>query len=204
MKRTLLIIFILVFPVFLFAQESDVLRLGIKAGPNFSFGSGTPDNPDISGTKLTAGFSAGGFAELVPIDNLSIELGVMFTWFNYGVKLSTPAESLTLQYAAMELPLLVKGRLPLGPGTLFLGIGPDFIILLGNVNIKIGSSTITQQADRIFHTVLIVAGGYDWALNRDSNLTLELRYLRSFTSPVNSEDIHANRIDALIGWSVNF
>ncbi len=204
MKRTLLIILIFIAPVFLIAQESDVLRLGLKVGPNFFFGSGTPSHPEVTGTRLTAGFTGGGFAELVPVDNLSIEIDLLFTWFNYGVNTSLPTETLILQYTAMEIPILVKGRLPLGPGTAFLGIGPDFIILLGNVNIKLGSSNITQNADQIFHTAMIFSGGYDWALNRDSNLTLELRYLRSFSSPADSADINANRFDVLIGWSVNF
>ena len=204
MKRTLLIILIFIAPAFLIAQESDVLRLGLKVGPNFFFGSGTPSHPEVTGTRLTAGFTGGGFAELVPIDNLSIEVDLLFTWFNYGVNTSLPTETLILQYTAMEIPILVKGRLPLGPGTAFLGIGPDFIILLGKVNIKLGSSNITQNTDQIFHTAMIFSGGYDWALNRDSNLTLELRYLRSFSSPADSADINANRFDVLIGWSVNF
>ena len=204
MKRTLLIILILLTPAFLFAQESDVLRLGLKVGPNFFFGSGTPSHPEVTGTRLTVGFIGGGFIEFVPIDNLSVELDVLLTWFNYGVNTSLPSETLTLQYTAMEFPLIIKGRLPLGPGTAFLGIGPDFIILMGKVNIKIGTSTITQNADQIFHTALIFSGGYDWAINGDSNLTLELRYLRSFSSPADSADINANRFDLLIGWSVNF
>jgi len=203
MKRTLLLIIILLIPVFLFAQESDVLRLGLKAGPNFSFGSGTPTNQDIYGTNLSAGFTGGGFAELVPIDNLSVELDILFTWFNYGIK-NSAVEDLTVKYAAIELPLIIKGRLPLGPGVAFLGIGPDFIFLMGNVTVKIGDSSFIQHADQIFHTALIVTGGYEWALNKDSNLTLELRYLRGFSSPSENADIHANRFDVLIGWSVDF
>ncbi len=202
MKRVLLLLFILIIPAFLFAQESDVFRLGLKAGPNFAFGSGTSTNPDIYGTNLKVGFTGGGFAELVPIDNLSVELGILFTWFNYGIKNSL-IEDLTLQYAALEIPLIIKGRLPLGPGVAFLGVGPDFIILLGNVNVRIGSSDIPQSADRIFNTALIFSGGYDWAISRDTNITLELRYLRSFSSPTNSADISANRFDVLFGWSVN-
>jgi len=203
MKRVLILLLVLSVPVFLSAQESDVFRLGIKAGPNFSFGSGTPSNPDIYGTRLTAGFSGGGFAEFVPIDNLSVELDILFTWFNYGIETSLNSD-LTLRYAAMELPLILKGRLPLGPGVAFLGIGPDFIILTGHVDLKIGDSIISQPADRIFNTALILSGGYDWALSRNTNLTLELRYLRSFSSPVNNADINANRFDFLIGWSADF
>jgi hypothetical protein len=104
----------------------------------------------------------------------------------------------------MELPLIIKGRLPLGPGVAFLGIGPDFIILMGHVDLKIGDSIISQPADRIFNTALLLSGGYDWALSRNTNLTLELRYLRSFNSPVNNADINANRFDFLIGWSADF
>ncbi len=203
MKRALLLLVILIVPVFLFAQESDVFRLGFKFGPNFSFGSGTPTNPDIYGTKLTAGFSAGGFAELVPIDNLSVEFDIFFTWFNYGVK-SSSTQDITLKYAAMELPLIVKGRLPLGPGVAFLGIGPDFIFLAGNYYLKIGSTDFKLPADQIFHTMLIVTGGYDWAIAQHANISLELRYLRSFSSPSDSADINANRFDVLFGWSADF
>jgi len=201
MKRMLLLFFILVFPVFLFAQESDVFRLGFKVGPNFSFGSGTPANPDI-GTKLTAGFTGGFASELVPIDYFSVELDILFTWFNYGIKTSI-TDDLTLKYAAMEIPLIVKGRLPLGPGVAFLGIGPDFIFLTGNIYLKSGTSDIKLPADQIFHTTLIVTGGYEWALS-DSNISLELRYLRSFSSPSESADINANRFDVLFGWAMDF
>jgi hypothetical protein len=201
MKRALLIFLLVSIPVTLFAQESEVFRLGLKAGPNIFFGSGDPSDPNVIGTYATVGFTGGGFAELVPIDNLSIELDVMFSWFNYGVQLTS--NDVKLQFVAMELPLLVKGRLPLGQGTAFLGIGPDFIILLGEINVKIGSSDIPQRADQIFHTGLMFSGGYDWALSGDSNLTLELRYLRVFSSPDSSNDIDANRFDFLIGWSVN-
>ncbi len=203
MKRTLLIFLLVSIPLTLFAQETEVFRLGLKAGPNIFFGSGNFSDPDVVGTYVTVGFTGGGFAELVPIDNLSIELDVMFSWFNYGVQFTSPINEVTLQFAAMELPLIVKGRLPLGPGTAFLGIGPDFIILLGQVNVKIGSSNIPQKADQLFHTGLMFSGGYDWVLSDDSNLTLELRYLRVFSSPDDSNDIDANRFDFLIGWSVN-
>lgn len=203
MKRALLLFVLLIIPVFLFAQESDVVRLGFKFGPNFSFGSGTPTNPDIYGTELTAGFTGGFASELVPIDNLSVEMDILFTWFNYGVKTSS-TQDIILKYAAMELPLIVKGRLPLGPGVAFLGIGPDFIILAGKVNLEISGSTITLPADQIFHTTLIVTGGYDWAISQHSNISLELRYLRSFTSPSDTADINANRFDVLFGWSADF
>jgi hypothetical protein len=203
MKRTLLIFLLVSIPVTLFAQESEVFRLGLKAGPNIFFGSGNSSDPNVVGTYTTAGFTGGGFAELVPIDNLSIELDVMFSWFNYGVQFTSPINEVTLQFAALELPLIVKGRLPLGPGTAFLGIGPDFIILLGEVNAKIGSSNIRLPVDQIFHTGLMFSGGYDWPLNGGSNLTLELRYLRVFSSPTSTYDIDANRFDFLIGWSVN-
>ncbi len=202
MKRILLLFFVLLIPVFLFAQESDVFRLGLKVGPNFSFGSGTPSNPDIYGTELTAGFSGGFASELVPVDYLSVELDILFTWFNYGIKTSADAD-LALKYAAMEIPLIVKGRLPLGPGTAFLGIGPDFIFLTGNYYLVINGSETKLQADQIFHTTLIVTGGYEWALS-DSNISLELRYLRSFSSPSESADINANRFDVLFGWSMDF
>lgn len=204
MKRLLLVVLVLILPVFLFSQESDVLRLGMKAGPNFSFGSGTSSLAVVTGSRLTVGFVGGGFAELVPIENLSVELDLLFTWFNYGVNTNLASETLTLQYTAVEIPILVKGRLNAGPGTVFLGVGPDFIILLGQVNLKVGSSKITQNADQIFHTALLISGGYDWPLSPKSNLTLELRYLRSFSSPAASADINANRFDTLIGWSVNF
>jgi hypothetical protein len=201
MKRTVLLFLLVSIPLTLFAQETEVFRLGLKAGPNIFFGSGNSSDPNVVGTYTTAGFTGGGFAELVPIENLSIELDVMFSWFNYGVQLTS--NDVKLQFVAMELPLIVKGRLPLGPGTAFLGIGPDFIILLGDVNVKIGSSDIPQRADQIFHTGLMFSGGYDWALSRDSNMTLELRYLRVFSSPDSSNNIDANRFDFLIGWSAN-
>lgn len=204
MKRILLIILIIVIPIIVSGQESDVLRLGFKVGPNLFFGSGDSSNPDIEGSRVTAGFTGGGFAEWVPVTNISVEMGIMFSWFNYGVETDVTANEVTLQYSALEFPLVVKGRLPLGPGTAFLGIGPDFILLLGQVDVKVGTSTVLKNPDRTFHVGLMASGGYDWLLKSGSNLTLELRYLRVFSSPDSSNDIDANRFDFLIGWSVDF
>lgn len=204
MKRLLLVALVLILPVFVFSQESDVLRLGLKIGPNMFFGSGNSTNPDITGSRTTVGFTGGGFAEWVPIDYLSVELGIMFSWFNYGIETDVTYSTVTLQYTAMEFPLIVKGRFPAGPGSVFLGIGPDFILVLGRVNMKFDQTIVPKSPDQTFHVGLLASAGYDWAFSKDSNLTFELRYVRVFTSPDSSYGVDANRFDFLIGWSVDF
>lgn len=204
MKRLLLIALILIVPAFLFSQESDVLRLGLKLGPNIFFGTGNSTNPDVTGSRTTVGFTGGGFAEWVPIDNLSVELGVMFSWFNYGMETDVTDSEVTVQYSAIEFPLILKGRLPLGPGSAFLGIGPDFIIVLGNVDMKVDQTVIPKSPDKTFHVGLMASAGYDWAFTEQSNLTFEVRYLAVFSSADSTYGVNANRFDFLIGWSVDF
>lgn len=204
MRKLLLIVLVLIIPVFVYGQESDVLRLGFKLGPNMFFGSGDSTNPDITGSRTTVGFTGGGFAEWVPIDYLSVELGIMLSWFNYGVETNVTQSTVTLQYTAMEFPLIVKGRLPLGPGSLFLGIGPDFILILGQVNMKFDQTIVPKSPDQVFHVGLMASAGYDWEFAKHSNLTFELRYLAVFTSPDSTYGVNANRFDFLIGWSADF
>ena len=187
-----------------FAQKSDTFRLGMKIGPNLFFGSGSADSTTYEGSRLTLGFTGGGAAELFLIENLSIETDLMFTWFNYGADFTAVPQGVTFQYGSFEIPILVKGRVKLGNGYGFLGAGPDLVILLGQVEAKIGNSSIPASTNQIFHVGLMGTLGYDLMVGHDTNVTFEVRYLRTFSSPNETYDIQANRFDILFGWSKNF
>lgn len=202
MKRFLPLILIVCLPVFLNAQQDDSFRLGVKAGPDFSFSTGDVDLGDYASPAFTFGGIGGGFAEFVPIENFSVEFDLLYSYTRYGVKIST-GEKVTIEYSAIEMPLILKGRIPSGDGSFFLGAGADFLLIPGKVKLREGNTTVTLPPDQVFHTSLAISGGYDWLLESGTNLTLELRYHHSFTSPLDEADIHANRFDILVGWSVN-
>ena len=204
MKRTIIVLLFLIAATTAFAQKSDTFRLGMKLGPNLFFGSGSPDISGYEGSRLTLGFTGGGAAELLLLDNLSIEADLMFTWFNYGVNITAVPQGITFQYGSFEIPLLVKGRLKLGNGYGFLGVGPDFVILLGQVDVKVGNSSNPVSTNQIFHVGLMGTLGYDLTVGHDTNVTFEVRYLRTFSTPTETYDIQANRFDILFGWSKNF
>ncbi len=203
MKRMLPLILIFCIPVFLSAQQDDSFRLGIKGGPNFSFGTGDVESEIVTGSVFTLGFLMGGSAEFVPISWFSIEFDFLYSYANYGVEVNN-TDKVTMSFSSLEMPLILKGRIPLGKGSLFLGAGPDFIFLIGKVTFKNGNYSPAPQApDQVGHIALVVSAGYDWLLDSGNNFSLDVRYNRGFSSPLGDADIRANRIDLIFGWSVN-
>ena len=62
MKRTAVLAFFLMAALSSFAGESDIFRIGAKFGPNLFFGSGSADDTDYEGSRVTLGFTAGAAA----------------------------------------------------------------------------------------------------------------------------------------------
>ena len=187
----------------LFAGDDQVVEFGMKAGVNGFWGSGS-DIDGSDGSYLSVGFTGGGFADYVPVKYFDIEFDIMFTWFNYGIKVSNPLyDKIKLRYGTMELPMLFKGRLPAGNGAFYAGAGPDFIIVLGNGQVITGDARRSFQVDQVFHIGLTASLGYEWYIPGGTNAYVEARYVRGFDSPLDDNPIYPNRIDILVGWSAD-
>jgi hypothetical protein len=204
MKRTIALLVLLTVAFASFAQESDIFRLGAKLGPNLFFGTGTTESTEYQGSEVAFGFTGGMASELVLIENLSVEVDLMFSWFNFAMDVVSVPDGVKLQYVSFEIPVLVKGRLPLGNGHGFLGAGPDFIFVYGEGDLQVWESEIAFYVDQVFHVGLMGTLGYDLVVGHDTNVTFELRYLRTFGPTSDTNDIQANRFDILFGWSKNF
>jgi hypothetical protein len=208
MKKILVFVFLLMITSgVLFAGNDQVIKFGIKAGPNGFWGSGTSSLENITGTYLSAGFTGGAAMDYMPVKYFDLEMDIMFTWFNYGVLYDNAGSDtkLKIRYGSIEFPLLIKGRIPIKrSGAIFAGVGPNFVLIMGNGQLILGDSRLTFAVDQIFHVTLAASLGYEIYLNSQSNITFEARYVRGFSSPVPDRDLYANRIDLLFGWSGNF
>lgn len=204
MKRILPVLLFLFVPFLLAAQQEDSFRFGIIGGPNFAYSTGEVVSETVTGGAVTVGGMMGGTAELIPIPWMSIEVDILYSLTNYGVEIDN-TDQISILYSALEIPVMVKGRIPVNRGAIFLGAGMDMIFVLGKIRFKDSNSNAVSQISpgQLFHTSFVASGGYDWQLNSGSNLKLELRYHRTFSSPISETDIKANRFDVLVGWSVD-
>lgn len=203
MKRILPIFLLLLIPAFLGAQQDDSFRLGIKGAPNFSFATGSVDSEIVEGPAFNMGFLMGGSAEFMPIPWFSVEYDLLYSYSSYGVMVQTDIKY-SIRFSSVEMPLIVKGRLPVGNGSLFLGAGPDILLLIGKIEIRdAGNATLKVAPTQAFHTALVVSAGYDWLVDSGNNFSLEFRYHRGFSTPLDSANLRANRFDIMFGWSLN-
>ena len=110
--------------------------IGIKAGAgHFSFyGLDYEEYKDRDGLNfamsvLKLGFSAGFFATLGFSDSLAIQAEAFFSLGGDAHRTRNVTRSVNIFF--LDFPLLLKGRLPLGPGTAAIFVGPELLIKLG-------------------------------------------------------------------------
>ena len=204
MKRLLPVLLFFSLPILAGAQQYDSIRFGLIGGPSFAYSTGEVQGPSVTGGAFTVGGILGGSAELVAIPYMSIEVDILYSLTTYGVEVNN-TDKATILHSALEIPVMAKGRIPVDSGAFFLGAGVDLIFILGQIRFKDSSSNAATQIPprQLFHTAFVASGGFDWILDSGSNLKLDLRYHRTFSSPIAETDLRANRFDVLVGWSVN-
>ncbi|MEJ2663167.1 MAG: outer membrane beta-barrel protein [Spirochaetia bacterium] len=163
-------------------------HVGVKAGGSLVMGAGTKA-PDYDSPHFGWGFVGGVAADIGILDFLGVELDVFYSGmydFGYNTTGVNPmaTETLTQTVSAIEIPVLVKGSLELGPGSLFLSAGGDFFILLGKKPIITADgdeldSSFVAEYDNTFLYGITAGLGYSFSLGMGT-LSIEIRYKYAF------------------------
>ncbi len=129
MKKALLpaIVLVLFFSSTALAQLP--FKLGIRAGLNIANLSWDPDLPSGVDKSSLTGFKFGAMAELGFIPMFALQIEPMYV--QKGGKLSAFGEEITNKLTYLDIPILLKLKLPLpGPLTPYVFAGPSIGILL--------------------------------------------------------------------------
>jgi hypothetical protein len=165
-------------------------HIGVKAGGSLALGAGS-EPPDFDSARFGWGFVGGIAADIGILDFLGVELDVFYSGMNdFGYNSDGslapfgPTDWSTQTISMIEIPILVKGSLELGPGSLFLSAGGDLFFLLGDKPIikwdgtKLDSSTLPDYTNSVLYG--IAAGlGYSFPIGAGT-LSIELRYKYAF------------------------
>ena len=170
------------------------------------------DGLTYSRSVLKVGFSGGVFATLGFFPYLALQPEVLFTISgdSHGNDDSVRTANLML----LEIPVLVKGRMPLGSGTACIFAGPDFGIELGTGRLIVdevgGGSKVEDDFDagdvNSFQVGVLFGGGYDVPLGPGS-FSLDLRYKFGITrihsdSYISDNDVRQSGAMITVGYSL--
>ncbi|ALI99303.1 porin family protein [Rufibacter tibetensis] len=114
-----------------FAQAQEGIKIGIKAGPNFSTISGDDvDSDDAEKPEYKFGFHAGAFLDYGISDMFSIRPELLYSIKGFKVETNEDDAELTLKSNTHYLELPILARIKTGESGLFFEAGPTFSYLL--------------------------------------------------------------------------
>jgi hypothetical protein len=166
-------------------------HVGVKAGGSLVMGAGTKA-PDYDSPHFGWGFVGGVAADIGILDFLGLEIDAFYTSMNdFGYNsdgslafMGFPSNWSTQFVSMIEIPVLVKGKLEMGPGSLVVSAGGDFFIMLGDKPVvktdanEVDSSLLSKYTNTFLYG--IAAGlGYSFPIGTGT-LSIELRYKYAF------------------------
>lgn len=132
LKKPILLIVISIF-CFVIDTNAQVPQFGVKIGLNLSSVYGNDPDEAFPDRELKPGFVAGAYMTYAFLPLLSVQPEVLFsmkgTKGSYPWQTSPPSMAYTETFNYIEVPVLLKVDLPLGPAVPFktsVYVGPDF------------------------------------------------------------------------------
>ncbi|MCL2293882.1 MAG: PorT family protein [Spirochaetes bacterium] len=192
MKKILIIMMCLLLPASVFAI--DVTK-GVAFGFNNMWNTGshwdaqlennTPGEPDYE-SRFAAGFEVGFFWEIAINDFVSIQPEINFLMLRNRVNFEHEGEEYNWigTNVFLELPVLVKGNLAVGPGRASIYLGPSFMINLTGGNFAKYSQTgfpDYYEGGDVVTIAGVVGVGYSIPAGPGA-FNFGLRYRRALTS----------------------
>lgn len=189
--RLLVSVLILVVSQGVLAQQ---LEFGTKVGVSLPQISGPDWSDSLSSVEgensFALRFVGGAYAAYRFTPELALQLETLYTAtggaysYSYQVASYNYSYTGTVRAPSIEIPLLFRGKLPLGPGGIYGAIGPGVTILVDTVNYEEESGDLTIEAERDPDRQAMFSGtvelGYLFELQRWL-VDLGLRYSRTLT-----------------------
>lgn len=215
--RVLLLLLLLFSAHGMSAQNVEV---GTKAGISLPWVSG-PDWADslrsVDGENSFAlRFVGGAYAAYRFTPELAVQLEVLYTATGGAYSYSYQVASYNYNYAgtvrapSIDIPLLLRGRLPAGPGGFYAALGPGVTVLPDTVNYEEKSGGVVIEADRQPDRQAMLSGtletGYLFELDRWL-IDLGLRYSRTLTpfySDSAEDGTYFNNFGIILGGGYRF
>jgi hypothetical protein len=196
------------------------VEFGTKAGISLPWLSG-PDWADslssVDGeNNFAIRFVGGAYAAYRFSPELALQLEVLYTRTGGAYSYSYQVASYNYNYAGtvraptVDIPLLFRGKLPVGPGGFYAGLGPGMTILPDTVNYKEESGDLVIEAERQPDQRAMLSGtietGYLFELDRWL-IDLGLRYSRTLTpfySNSAEDGTYFNNFGVILGGGYRF
>ncbi len=194
------------------AQE---VSLGARIGGGLSFLGGSDWNDALNflvhgRNKVRSGFTVGAFLSFQITQGFCIQSGIAYTrtggaydYFEDTMLFETVDGTVTA--SALELPLLLAPQFPAGTGRLQVFIGPDVILLLGDIEYKEEAAGISASAKAAPDNSLVLGMKAGIAYVHPAgagDVVVELSYTRTLTEIFEDDNTAVNAVLATVGYQI--
>jgi hypothetical protein len=204
MKRTAVfsVIFLMFCSIPLFAGNSE---LGFKAGGGVGWATGSDWDSFLASAsadnRVKFNYSLGLYLDLALARWISVQPELLISGIGGAYRYDDVLGEVkgTLSATALEIPLYLKPKLSTRSGAVYLFVGPDFFLLLGDVTEKmkldgVDAGEIGVSPDNSF--LIGIAGGLGVKIR---SLVLEVKYNKTFTEIFDNVNWSFNGVVFLIG-----
>lgn len=219
MKRIGMMVLVLV--LFAGAASAQGVEAGAKAGGSITWLSGSDWDDTLeflgatNGTKFR--FVGGAYMSVYFVETFGLQMEALFSQlggaYEYDVVLSDGSVIEVdgeVTGNALELPVMFKGRAPVGEGYLYAAGGPDVFVIPGSITYReegggFDTSDDEQPDNRVLFG-LALGGGVQFAAG-PGFFDLGIRYGRTLSSIYDdsfSDDIFANTVGFTLGYAAVF
>ncbi|MDO5017482.1 MAG: porin family protein [Porphyromonas sp.] len=199
------------------AQSPKSIDYGVKAGINFSH-LVLSDDFDVLKSPMKPGADFGGYMRIGLHPNFAIQPELEFYYRGYGVETEEGLVSLEnkVNQWGMQIPIYAMGKMKLGNGTFYGGVGPyvgvgfsaktDEIELLNNslVNLKIDPIDLYEERNgksvfQRWDVGLACQLGYEFA----NGIQINAGYKYGFVNQINDITTSVNDVTSKLGISLD-
>jgi Outer membrane protein beta-barrel domain len=179
-KTTVFVVIALLFTLQNFAQKSEIMRLGLKAGINYTNYTGSDVNTDA-----ITNFHAGLLTEIKILKNFSFQPEIMYS--SQGAEINNLGDQLKNELGYISIPVLAKFYLN---DELSFELGPQASFLLSERN------EVTTNDSNTFD--FAVVGGLSYKLGK--HFFVQGRYGLGLTEAKRDADVKNSVLQASIGY----
>ncbi len=222
MKRIILIKILITMMFFIGQVYAIDFTIGAYAGINTGSFSGSDYDDYIdtldtyygnASSKAVSGFSVATFFEIAFSDIFSVQPEIQYTVQRGGIgaeKNNGDTVDITDTINTIVIPFLCKFKIPLDKNKMYISIGPNILLIIGNIkskttfnlNDKISSSTSNYRPDNPVNLGFTIALGHEIPIDT-GKIIIDLRYSKSITDYINKNDTRTNILGLNLGYGFN-
>ncbi|MDX9801942.1 MAG: porin family protein [Spirochaetia bacterium] len=191
--------------------KNPKISAGVKAGTNIGWFSGKEWDDALTNTdgvnRARMGISAAAFLEAGLTDWVALQPEIGYTSRRGGAEyydIDGNKVKETIKANVIDFTLFVKPRLPVGDGFLYGLIGPQFSLILGDIESEINVDGDSYSSEFISDNSLLfgigLGGGYTHPLGA-GRILFDFIYSHAFTSISDNADIFLNGSALKLGYT---